>query len=544
MIRAAIYARFSSDLQNDKSVADQIALCREICARAGMAVISTFEDRAISGSSAINRPGFQALMRAAEAKAFDAIVAEDVDRISRDQGDWHTARKRLDFLGIAIHTASGKVGKIEGSMRALMGELFIENLAAHTRRGLEAVIRDGRHAGGRAYGYATVPGKPGELSIVPEEAAIVRRIFQAFVDGMTPRQIAGQLNAEKVAPPRGRTWNASTINGNLARGSGMLLNDLYAGRIVWNKLHMVKDPATGKRVSRPNPKDQYRIVAAEHLRIIDDALWQAAQARKRAQGRPQTSRRRQPRILSGLLRCGTCGGGMASVGHRHGTARLQCSAARESGTCTNLRRVKRDDIERLTFDGLRRELAQPAAIAEYVTTYNAERRRLARSNGQDRSRLERRSAEIGRELNRLVDAIATGRVDVPTIADRINALEQERRDVAGRLAALAENDQVVALHPAALERYLAAVDAIAAMPAEMDTGLPSEFVARIRDLVSAVVVHAPPNSEALEIEIRGRLTELIGLPAFADRSGGGYKVVAREGFRQSPPGLEFAFRVA
>jgi site-specific DNA recombinase len=69
-------------------------------------------------------------MRAAEALRFDVIVAEDVDRISRDQGDWHTARKRLDFLGIAIHTASGKVGKLDGALRALMGEMFLENLVA------------------------------------------------------------------------------------------------------------------------------------------------------------------------------------------------------------------------------------------------------------------------------------------------------------------------------------------------------------------------------------------------------------------------------
>ena len=114
MIRAAIYARFSSDRQNDRSVDDQIASCRELCAREGFTVVLTYRDREISGASTVNRPGFQDLMRAAEALRFDVIVAEDVDRISRDQGDWHTARKRLDFLGIAIHTASGKVGKLDG----------------------------------------------------------------------------------------------------------------------------------------------------------------------------------------------------------------------------------------------------------------------------------------------------------------------------------------------------------------------------------------------------------------------------------------------
>jgi site-specific DNA recombinase len=73
MIRAAIYARFSSDRQKDRSIDDQIALCRDLCARESMAVISTFEDRAISGAGAINRPGFQALMRAAEARSVDRL---------------------------------------------------------------------------------------------------------------------------------------------------------------------------------------------------------------------------------------------------------------------------------------------------------------------------------------------------------------------------------------------------------------------------------------------------------------------------------------
>src|SRR6516165_10849328 len=116
MIRAAIYARFSSDCQKDRSIDDQIALCRDVCAREDMAVISTFEDRAISGSAAINRPGFQALMQAAESRSFAVIVAEDMDRIFRDQADYHNARKRLDFLGVTLHTVTGRIGPIDGAL--------------------------------------------------------------------------------------------------------------------------------------------------------------------------------------------------------------------------------------------------------------------------------------------------------------------------------------------------------------------------------------------------------------------------------------------
>ena len=64
-----------------------------------------YEDRAISGTGAINRPGFQALLQAAEAKLFDVIVAEDMDRLSRNQADYHNTRKHLDHVGTSIYTA-------------------------------------------------------------------------------------------------------------------------------------------------------------------------------------------------------------------------------------------------------------------------------------------------------------------------------------------------------------------------------------------------------------------------------------------------------
>jgi site-specific DNA recombinase len=82
---------------------------------------------------------------------------------------------------------------------------------------MAGVVRDGRHAGGRAYGYRAVLGHPGRLEIVEEEASIVRRIFAAYATGRPPRDIAHDLNREGVRPPRGQRWNASTINGNPQR---------------------------------------------------------------------------------------------------------------------------------------------------------------------------------------------------------------------------------------------------------------------------------------------------------------------------------------
>jgi len=537
MIRAAIYARFSSEMQNVKSVDDQIAFCREVAGREGFAVVMTFEDRAVSGSSTVNRPGFVAMMRAAEAKLFDIIVAEDIDRIFRDQGDYHEARKRLDFLGVAIHTASGKVGRLDGALRALMGEMYLENLAIHVRRGLEGVVRDGRHAGGRAYGYSAIPGRPGELVINETEAAIVRSIFADFVAGHTPRAIAAALNAAQVPPPRGARWNASTINGNAARGHGMLLNEIYAGRIVWNKVRMIKDPATGKRVSRPNAPSAYRIAEAPALRIVDDVVWAKAQAIKAHRSHAGAAKARAPkRPLSGLLRCGSCGAGMASIGMTKGTHRLQCSAYKESGVCGNGRKVNRDAIEHAVFAGLREELAQPAAIAEYVRVYNAERRRLAKSNGDQVAKLSRREAEIGREVERLVEAIAKGRGDVEPLLTRVDTLTKQRREVAAQLAHAAAADEIVMLHPASIERYAKDVTTLADLAARHAI-LPesAELVATLRRLVQEVIVHAEPNTTGFSIEVKGRLAELTGSGAFPSRSGGGVIDGSERGTRTPDP---------
>jgi len=270
MKRAAIYARFSSDRQKDRSVEDQIVLCRDLCDRTGMQVVSTFDDRHISGSSAANRPGFQALMHGAEARLFDVIVCEDMDRFARSQLDYHAARRRLDFLGISLHTASGEVGKLDGALRALMGEHYLENLAIHTRRGMAGVIRDGRHAGGRAYGYKAIPGKPGELEIVEVEAEIIRRIFAAYVKGDTPNTIITRLNAERISPPRGTFWRPGTLLGSKDRAHGILQNEIYVGRLVWNRVAMVKSPDSGKRLSRVNPKSEWQYAECPHLRIVNE----------------------------------------------------------------------------------------------------------------------------------------------------------------------------------------------------------------------------------------------------------------------------------
>jgi site-specific DNA recombinase len=113
----------------------------------------------------------------------------------------------------------------------------------------------------------------GEREIEPAEAAIVERIFREFVAGVAPKAIAKRLNRDGIAGPFGGSWSPSTIHGNPKRGTGILSNELYVGRMVWNRLRYVKNPDTGKRISRLNPTADWIVKETPSLRIVNDELW-------------------------------------------------------------------------------------------------------------------------------------------------------------------------------------------------------------------------------------------------------------------------------
>jgi site-specific DNA recombinase len=396
--------------------------------------------------------------------------------------------------------------------------------------------------GGRAYGYRAIPGKPGELEIVEEEAAIVRRIFAAYAAGRTPRDIAHDLNRENVRPPRGRRWNASTINGNAQRGAGLIFKELYAGRIVWNKVHMVIDPDTGKRLSRPTPRDEWQSIDAPQLRIVKQSVWEEAHALKTERCHLASHvKRRAPDLLSDLLRCGCCGSGM-SVHDRDktGKTRIRCSAVRESGSCSNRRIIYLRDVERLVLSGMAEELKDPQLIETYVRNYNSERERLAGSAAAMRARLEAKLDRIEGVRRRTIDLVVKYVISEEDAKQRIAELKEERLCVEAELAALDEAPVPIALHLATLDRYIETVNALAeAMAghagAEDDRG---PLIADFRPLVHSVVVYPRGFGQRFEVEVKGKPAALVGGGAFpVARHTSGSRLVAGEGLEPPTPGL-------
>ena len=540
MKRTAVYARFSSELQQERSIDDQFAVCRNYAIKNNLNVVSSFADRARSGSSIYGRDGLMELLSAAREKKFDVVLTEALDRLSRDQEDLAGIWKRLNFLGIELRAVhEGTADSIQIGLRGLMGSMFLTDLAHKVRRGLQGVIRDGRSAGGFAFGYRPIIGRPGELEIVEDEAVVVRRIFCDYVSGKTPRQIAHALNKEGVRPPKGKNWIASTINGNKKRHYGLILNELYVGRLVWNRVKMVKDPDTGKRIPRPNPPEDWHRANALHLAIVDKELFDAAQKRKSSRSFEAPERQRRARfLLSGLLKCGYCGGGLAMKDRDHGRVRIHCSVMKEAGTCSNRKIFYMDEIEKSVLAGLRSHLKAPHLLKEFVAAYLEERQRLASDKTKRRSQTESQLAQVKRSIERLWADYENERVPVDIAGPKLYELQAQKVDIDAELAQLPEPERLIQLHPAALSHYEKLVTELESVFRDGITSDTENAAQKIRNLISHIVIRS--NDEVLNIELHGRLAKILGptdlFPNMRISASGG-TVVAREGVEPPTPGL-------
>lgn len=455
--RAAIYTRFSTDLQNPLSIEDQIDLCRAYARREGYHVVATYQDAGISGASTKNRPGILKLLNDAKAGMFDVIVVEQLDRISRDMEDLAAIHKRMSFMDIdLVEVHGGTANTVTVGLRGLFGQIFREDGARKVRRGMSGLVARGKTAGGQVYGYRPNPAERGNPKIVEDEAEIIERIFKDYSSGMSPRAICARLNAEHVKPPRGSLWAASALYGCAGRGTGILRNHQYAGKIVWNKTIAIKDPDTGNRTHRANPRSEWQTTDAEHLRIVPDDLFNLVQRqlaeRAHAEHTNPNVHRRPKHLLSGLMRCALCGSGIAVQGtNKSGRTRLHCSARAYSGAC-NSPLFYKDEVEELFLDSLCRELAHPEQIEAYATAWANRVNASADDDDRRRKQITKRLAEISKTNERMTEMLIAGEGDTLILNKKIKEQAYERDDLEAELRTLPEASNIV-VHPSAISQF-------------------------------------------------------------------------------------------
>jgi site-specific DNA recombinase len=171
--------------------------------------------------------------------------------------------------------------------RAIMNALFLKDRSDKVRRALRARVEKGKAVGALSYGYGVVrhvdaAGEPirGDRKIKWDEAEIIRRVLGEFANRVSPRTSARRLNENGIPGPAGGWWRDPTIRGDVRRATGLTNNQLYIGKLVWNRVSYLKDRTTGRRISLFNPPENWLTVEVPELRIVSDELWNAVKARQ------------------------------------------------------------------------------------------------------------------------------------------------------------------------------------------------------------------------------------------------------------------------
>jgi site-specific DNA recombinase len=433
-VKTVAYCRYSSDAQREASIRDQLRNIEAYCARMEWPTPTVYQDQAISGSRN-DRKGYRNMLNAAKLAEFDVLLVDDLSRLSRDQIETAQVIRQLKHIGIRVIGVSDGLDtsrdgyKLEAGLRGLMSELYLDDLAKKTHRGLMGQAIEGYSAGGLPYGYkSTSDGKGYRKIINDDEARWVRFIFERYANGTSPRQIANELNRQNVPSPRGSSWSHSSIYPD-SKGVGILGNQIYNGRQIWNRTEWVKDPNTGRRCRIMRPHSEWISTYSQELKIIEDELWQTCERRAQNAKRDTTVRKaegkgsggRGPKyLLSGLLKCGECGGSFVIQGRTH----YGCGMHKNRGetVCTNSLKVNRINIEGVLLTGIKDALLSEGAYS----AFEVEAKTMLFEVKPDSSLTKRQLTEAKKQVENIMLAIKAG---ILTASTKSALMEAEQKVV-------------------------------------------------------------------------------------------------------------------
>lgn len=460
-MKAAIYARYSSENQRPESIDDQVRACQVLATSRGDSVAPNhvFIDEAKSGALR-DRAGLDALCAAARNREFEAVIVDDLSRLSRDNHFLLTLYAELRFHGVRIVSRADSLdsddprSKLGFQLRGIVNELYLDDLREKTLRGQLGQKARGFTVGEATFGYRSEPvgemrldrrgrARPDGYRMRPDpvEAAIVRRIFEEFASGTALTAIVKEFNAEGIPGRRKliRGWTPSTL-------SRILKNEKYIGRWVWNRSETRRDPRSGRKRRIPKPESEWHVVSDEALRIVPQDLWDQARQRwieidgtwpTRRHERGFQGQQRSyvathpPHLLSGLLRCAICSGAMGQVSGK-GAGYYGCLGAAK-GACANKLLAPRRLVERKLLAALRERVSDVTALHYVAQRVEEEVRRL-----HGRLPLEIKEKRIAvsndeRRIANFIEFIGEGK-GTKTLADALTQTEHRVESLRAELA--------------------------------------------------------------------------------------------------------------
>ncbi len=421
-MKAVVYARVSSDKQDvDLSISAQLKALRDFAVKNDHIVVREFVDEAESGKTSA-RPEFRKMIAMArhEPRPFDLILIWKYSRFARNREDSIVYKTMLRKIGVQVVSINEPVentatGKLMEAIIESMDEFYSTNLGDEVTRGMrESASRGFYIASHTPYGYRRIKvndsGKDRpKLEIDPDKASIIKRIFGEMMIGKGLTEIVKDLNKEGMAGPKGKGWSKTTIH-------KILGNEAYVGKLVWGK--------SGLRNLEPI------ILENAWPAIVDKNTYEKAQAmlRSRAFINTHPQRSASQYLLSGLAKCGYCGKALVGQDAKGGKFNYYVCGTllkKGSGACKS-HYINSRKFERVVIDKIKEHILTEQNLRELVRLVNEE---MDVASTQYRDQLDAvliEVVEVNRRLDRLFDAIETGKVTPDDLSQRIRQLKEQK----------------------------------------------------------------------------------------------------------------------
>ena len=439
LVKAAVYARFSSDRQREESIEAQMRAIKEHANREGLTIVKTYIDRAKTATTD-RRPGFLQMIHDSKEKMFDVVIVHKLDRFARSRADSIGYKMELKRAGVSLLSITEPIDDspesiILESVLEAMAEYYSKNLGREVMKGLRENALKGLHTGGAApLGYRVNPHTK-RLEIDEYEAQAVKLIFSMFLDGYGYNSIFKELNARGYKTKRGKPFAKNSLY-------SILRNEKYTGTLLYN-LRASKD-ADGRYNTHKHKDDD------EVIRIEDGAPAIISKEDYHRVGKKLNDRKRlglnassrkHNFLLTGKIYCGECGNRMNGQSRMNGKKvnkcqyiSYRCSLKNNRDLCTN-GEIKRDSVEGFVLTQLADYLFDDRLIPQIAEEYQQLQAEMTKFQSNEATELKKRLIDVDRKLDNLMEALAEYG-NSKSFADKVSKLEEEKSMLESRLLEL------------------------------------------------------------------------------------------------------------
>lgn len=315
-LRVAAYCRVSTDSEEQMTSyeAQKTYYTDKIMQNPQWSMAGIFADEGITGTSAEKRPEFLRMIRLCRKRKIDLILVKSISRFARNTVDCLHYIRALKEMGIAVIFEKENINTLdsEGEMLITLLGAFAqaesESISQNVRWGIRQAMREGRVSLRCKQLYGFTEDENGQPQVLPDEAEVVRRIYKSFLRGQSIRMIKGWLDAEGIAPRKGKEWSLSSIE-------NILKNEKYCGDVLLQKT-FISDCISRKVIKNVGQLPMY-LIENHHEGIVSRETYQAVQAEFARRGSRRSPNKRAAATglssytsryaLSDRLVCGECG---------------------------------------------------------------------------------------------------------------------------------------------------------------------------------------------------------------------------------------------